>query len=204
MIKTFIIHVSKGYEERKEHIERHLPQRGITEFEYMLKGDIDDLSDEIRNEFFRPSMHLPAKSCFYKHYLVMKRVVTEGIPQVLVLEDDAILDPGFCHHLDNILEELEGQSGYIVNLEEASSLVPIRSRKKGQSLYLAEINKLTGGLVYDLEYAKKMVNYIESAIQQSPIDRTIGEARHSIQANLYWVHPPLSGKGVKVVCFPVS
>ncbi|MGR5261126.1 glycosyltransferase family 25 protein [Vibrio astriarenae] len=197
MIKTFIIHVSKGYEDRKEHIERHLPQRGITEFEYMLKGDIDDLSDEIRNEFFRPSMHLPAKSCFYKHYLVMKKVVTESIPQVLVLEDDAILDPKFCHHLDNVLRELEGQNGYIVNLEEASSLVPIWYRKQGQTLYLSEINKLAGGLVYDLEYAKKMVNYIESTIQLSPIDQTIGKVRHAIAANLYWVHPPIVGQGSK-------
>ncbi len=73
MIKTFVIHVSKGYEERRQYIDKHLPERGITDYEYMLAGDIDDLSDDVRNGFFDDSLRLPEKSCFYKHYLVMKK-----------------------------------------------------------------------------------------------------------------------------------
>ena len=39
---------AKVYEERRKHIDTHLPSRGINEYEYMLRGDIDDLSDAVR------------------------------------------------------------------------------------------------------------------------------------------------------------
>lgn len=197
MIKTFIIHVSKGYEDRRKHIDTHLLKRGISEYEYMLRGDIDDLSDEVRNEFFGSELSLAEKSCFYKHYLVMKEVVNRKIPQVLVLEDDAILDKFFSNHLGRILEELRNENNYIINIEEASSQVPFSIRKKGVSLYLSEINKLAGGLVYDYQFAKKMVHYLENNRNEQPIDTTIGKIRHSVGFNLYWTHPTLVKQGSK-------
>ncbi|MCK6263271.1 glycosyltransferase family 25 protein [Vibrio sp. ZSDE26] len=197
MIKTFVIHVSKGYEDRRKHIDSHLPERGITDYEYMLRGDIDDLSDDIRNHFFGESMSLPEKSCFYKHYLVMKRVVEEKIPQVLVLEDDALLEPDFLDQLSLISLELRKQSKYLVNIEEASSLVPVSIRVPKQKLYLCEVNKLAGGLIYDYSMAEAVVTYVESYTQDAPIDTTLGKLRHLLGYNLFWVHPPLVKQGSK-------
>lgn len=197
MIKTFIIHVSKGYEERREHIDRHLPAVGINEYEYMLRGDIDDLSEQVRNEFFSGDLSLPAKSCFYKHYLVMKEVVEKQIPQVLVLEDDVLLPKTFIQDLQPILHELEKECNYVVNIEEASSQVPLRVRKKGQHLYLCHQNKLTGGLIYDLAFATKAVAFIESRPQTHAADHWYNEHRHEVKFNLFWSHPTLVKQGSK-------
>ncbi|WP_394127385.1 glycosyltransferase family 25 protein [Vibrio hepatarius] len=197
MIKTFIIHVSKGYEERRKHIDTHLPSRGINEYEYMLRGDIDDLSDAVRNEFFTDSLRLPEKSCFYKHYLVMKRVVEERIPQVLVLEDDALLVDGFLDKLRSVLLEIDGKKNYVINIEDAASAVPISVRNKDQQLYLCKTNKLTGGLVYDYDFAKTLVSYIESSPVDAPIDGFIGNENDKLGYSIYWCQPPLVAQGSK-------
>lgn len=197
MIKTFIIHVSKGYEDRRAHIDTHLPEIGITEYEYMLQGDIDDLSDDIRNDFFGEKLNLPQMSCLYKHYLVMKKVVDEGIEQALVLEDDALLHPEFIANLAKIQQELGREKNYLVNIEEASSLVPISLRESNKHLYLCKTNKLTGGLIYDLGFAQKMVKYIEKTVIDAPIDGLIGNVRDEVQYNIFWVHPPLVRQGSK-------
>ncbi|WP_100753522.1 glycosyltransferase family 25 protein [Vibrio salilacus] len=197
MLKTFIIHVSKGYEERRQHIDNHLPSVGLHQYEFMLRGDINDLTEEIRNKFFAGSLSLPAKSCFYKHYLVMKEVVQRQIPSVLVLEDDVILPSSFTRDLQPILAELENERNYVVNIEEASSQVPITVRKKGKHLYLCNKNKLTGGLIYDLEFAKKAVKFIESTPQIYTADHWYNEHRHDLKFNLFWSHPTLVKQGSK-------
>lgn len=196
-MKTFVIHVSKGYEERREHIDSHLPKIGVKEYEYMLRGDIDDLSLKVINEFFSHGLTLAEKSCFYKHYLVMKKVVDDNIQQVLVLEDDAILCDDFIGRITEIKKELDGESCYLVNIEEASSQVPFVVREPGKKLYLCEANKLAGGLIYDYFFAKKMVSYIESLQQRYEIDKTIGIVRHQVGFNLFWTHPPLVKQGSK-------
>ncbi|MEF1284782.1 glycosyltransferase family 25 protein [Vibrio sp. M250220] len=199
MIKTFIIHVSKGYEERRKHIDTHLPSRGINEYEYMLRGDIDDLSTDVINVFFGNALTLPEKSCFYKHYLVMKKVVEECIPQVLVLEDDAFLRKDFCEQVELIQHEIafNNEKNYLINIEEASSLVPFSIRNRNQKLYLSDINKLTGGLIYDYEFAKNVIEHMSSTTQNLPIDTTLGQLRSELRYNLFWVHPPLVCQGSK-------
>ncbi|WP_413112720.1 glycosyltransferase family 25 protein [Thaumasiovibrio sp. DFM-14] len=197
MIKTFIIHVSKGYEERRKHIDTHLPERGITEYEYMLRGDIDDLSDSVRNEFFADNLTLAQKSCTYKHYLVMKKVVKERIPQALVLEDDALLVDGFVEKLALLREELTDKRNYIVNIEEASNSVPWSVRIDGQLLYPCKVNKLGGGLFFDLAFAEKIVTFIESQIIDAPIDGLLGNVRDIVGYNLMWSQPSLVVQGSK-------
>ncbi|MGY3568444.1 glycosyltransferase family 25 protein [Vibrio paucivorans] len=197
MIKTFVIHVSKGYEERREHIDRHLPLHGITEYEYMLRGDIDDLGDEVIDGFFGDVLRLPEKSCFYKHYLVMKEVVENEIPEVLVLEDDVILGRGFISKLEQVQQELALEKFYVVNIEDAATSVPVSTRKKGKLLYQSSVNKLTGGLVYNLAFAKAMVRKMESIVVDDPIDAYIGNFNRELGYKIFWCQPPLLSQGSK-------
>ncbi|MGF1721734.1 glycosyltransferase family 25 protein [Vibrio kyushuensis] len=197
MIRTFIIHVSKGYEDRRQHIDSHLPERGITDYEYMLRGDIDDLSEDVRNEFFTDTLRLAEMSCFYKHYLVMKRAVKERIPQVLVFEDDVLLIDSFTDRLEKSLEELGGKQCYLVNIEDAATSVPYSCRKPNQTLYLCATNKLCGGYVYDLAFAEKMVSFIESKSVEAPIDGFIGNENENLGYSIYWCQPPLVAQGSK-------
>lgn len=201
MIKTFIIHVSKGYEDRRQHIDSHLPERGITDYEYMLRGDIDDLNDSIRNQFFGEKLSLAEKSCFYKHYLVMKEAVERNIEPVLVLEDDALLTESFINDLQLIQSELQEESNYFVNVEEASNSVPFSIRKPNQRLYQCKVNKLCGGYIFDLKFATKFVRYVEQQQNNAPIDGLIGNLVDELAFNLYWVEPPLVKQGSKIGLF---
>ncbi|WP_047049101.1 glycosyltransferase family 25 protein [Vibrio mexicanus] len=197
MIKTFVIHVSKGYENRRAHMDSHLPKHGIVEYEYMLRGDIDDLSESVRSEFFTDTLRLAEKSCFYKHYLVMKRVVEERIPQVLVLEDDALLVDNFTQKLSLSLKELKDKECYFANIEDAATSVPYSYRKPNKTLYLCSTNKLCGGYVYDLAFAEKLVSFIESEVVDAPIDGFIGNENERLGYSIYWCQPPLVSQGSK-------
>ncbi|MBC3621499.1 glycosyltransferase family 25 protein [Vibrio metschnikovii] len=197
MIKTFIIHVSQGYEVRRQHIDNHLPQRGITDYEYMLQGDIADLTPSIRNHFFSDKLSLGQMSCFYKHYLVMKEALARKIEPVLVLEDDVILISNFVQEMAAIEQELTSMSNYYINIEEASNSVPFAVRKAGQRFYPCKVNKLCGGYIFDLAFAEKFVNYVESQQNDVPIDGMIGNLVDRLEFNLYWSHPPLVKQGSK-------
>jgi len=50
-IPVFVLHVKQGYEDRARHMERTLAAHGIV-FEYMLDGDMTELTPELQQRFF--------------------------------------------------------------------------------------------------------------------------------------------------------
>lgn len=196
--RVFVIHVSEGYEDRRKHIDSHLPESGITKFEYMLDGDIKDLKNEITGKLFKGSSLTPAEqSCFYKHYLVYKKIVEEKIPQCLVLEDDAYLTRGFCKKLTQVNDELRTKENYLVNIEGAYLSVPFKFRKKGQYTYLSNYTKMTGGYIIDFVAAKKIYEYLNQNPADLPIDTYQSDMRDEIEFNIYWSQPSLVEQGSK-------
>lgn len=195
---VFVIHVSSGYEEREKHINDHLPNRGIMDFDYMLEGDIKDLSDEIQCAMFADDkLSLAEKSCFYKHYLVYKKMVDESIAKVLVLEDDVYLCRNFLPKIKKIIKELNGKCNFLVNIEAANLSVPFFHRKFGQFLYLANTTKMAGGYLIDLAAAKKIIKYLDVNKADLPIDVFQSEKRDEIKLNIYWSQPYLVEQGSK-------
>lgn len=69
-IKTFVLHVKQGYEERKIHIEKMMSDHNIP-FQYILDGDIPDLTTERLDTYFSGARHSlsPGTSCAMKHIL---------------------------------------------------------------------------------------------------------------------------------------
>ncbi|WP_199711740.1 glycosyltransferase family 25 protein [Alginatibacterium sediminis] len=194
---TFIIHVSKGFEARRQHIDTHLPAMGVRNFEYVLDGDIDFVKSKVSESFFSESLSWAQRSCFYKHYLAMKMVVDRGLPYALVLEDDALLVKDFSEKLQRITEQLTAEKNYFVNIEQASNAVPFSFRKPGKLIYPCKVNKLCGGILYDYTFAKACTEYIESKKVTAPIDGFIGNERCSIGFNLFWAEPSLVKQGSK-------
>lgn len=195
---VFVIHVSEGYNERRDHIDKHLPESGLERFEYMLDGDIKDLTKDVLGSLFRGSPQSPAeKSCFYKHYLTYKAIVERKIPFALVLEDDAYLTHDFSKKLERVTEELKDKSNYLVNIESAYLSVPFRFRKCNQHIYLANYTKMTGGYLIDYSAAKKLYDYINFHPIHLPIDIYQSEMRDVIGFNIYWSQPSLVQQGSK-------
>ncbi|WP_047049090.1 glycosyltransferase family 25 protein [Vibrio mexicanus] len=195
---VFVIHVSEGYEDRKAHIDTHLPHRGIDKFEYILDGDIKALSPEVLATIFKDSKTSPAEnSCFYKHYLACKQVVERELQYALIFEDDVLLNEGFCNSVLEILDELKAESNYLVNIEDAYLAVPYRFRNKGQKVYLANYTKMCGAYIIDNVAAHRLVDFIEQNGTTLPIDTYQSEYRNDMKINIYWAEPSLVHQGSK-------
>jgi glycosyl transferase family 25 len=194
---VFVIHVNKGYEDRKAHIDSHLPERGIISFNYMLKGDISDLTNDIIDKYFHREMDKATMSCFYKHLLVYKKMVENNIPSALILEDDAFLAKNSLEIIKRLDIQLIGESNYIVNIEQTNRHVPLSIKEKNKILYLCERTKRAGGYVIDIIAAKKIVDFMNTASTQLPIDSFISEMRNTIKYNIYWLDPSIVIQGSK-------
>jgi len=193
----FVIHVSEGYEERKEHIDAHLPERGFPQFTYMLEGDIKDVTPSVISKHFEGSVDMAAISCFYKHLLVYKNMVENGIESALIFEDDVFLHSNSLEILTKLNSELEHESNFIVNIESPFYTVPKSVQNKGQMLYLARETKRCGGYVIDLIAATKIVNYLNANTTSLPVDTFQSALRENLQYNIFWIVPPIVTQGSK-------
>ncbi|ALM72162.1 glycosyltransferase family 25 protein [Vibrio vulnificus] len=194
---VFVIHVSEGYEERRHHIDKHLPEKGIANFEYMLRGDIKDLTPEVKAKYFIGNNKLPELSCAYKHILVYEEMVKRGIERALILEDDAFLANDTLTKLQRVDEEMRDEVNFIVNIEHSNRSVPFKVKKTGQLCYLASHTKRCGGYVIHLDVAKKIVAFFESNQTNLPIDAFQTHMRDILNYNTFWMDPPVVFQGSK-------
>ena len=105
-IPVFVLHVKQGYEDRARHMERTLAAHGIV-FEYMLDGDMTELTPELQQRFFGSAgTPTPHKSCAAKHLLTYEKIVRENIPYALIFEDDMFITKQFDRTFDSALREM--------------------------------------------------------------------------------------------------
>ncbi|TBR37652.1 glycosyltransferase family 25 protein [Marinomonas agarivorans] len=194
---VYVIHVKKGYEDRKRHIGVHLPNRGINNFQYVLDGDIDDIKESIYSKHFSSELTLAQASCFYKHILVYKDMVEKNIETVLVLEDDAILVKNAVAQLEKSKNELNSRRNFLVNIERTTRFVPAKIQRSDKLIYAAECTKLTGGYIVHLDVAKKIYDYFLSNKVVLPIDAFQSRMRHQLTYNTFWMEPAVVYQGSK-------
>lgn len=107
--KVFVMHVKKGYEERRAHIENMLERLGI-DCEFMLDGDIEDLSSEVIHRYFTGTVmsgKTPGTSCALKHLLTYRTIIERNMNGALILEDDIRLSRNFVKVFNKTMDELE-------------------------------------------------------------------------------------------------
>ncbi|WP_322803458.1 glycosyltransferase family 25 protein [Vibrio alfacsensis] len=194
---VFVIHVSEGYEERRQHIDKHLPERGIVHFEYMLRGDIKDLTPEVKTKYFKGNDNLPELSCAYKHILVYEEIVKRNIEVALVLEDDAFLASDAVDKLKLVECEMRDEVNFIVNIEHSNRSVPLKIKEKGKLCYLASHTKRTGGYIIHLDVARKFVQFFEENRTGMPSDVFQTQMRDVLEYNTFWMDPPVVYQGSK-------
>lgn len=194
----FVIHVKNGYEERKLHIDAHLPRRGIKHFEYILDGDIADLSNDlILDKFNTEALSLSEISCFYKHYLAYLEILKRNLNSALIIEDDAFLSKSTPKVLKKLSLILEQKENYLINIEGNNRSVPLLMRRKGKLIYKTNHTKLTGGYIIDKIAAEKLVRRIQTSISSLPIDSYHTAMRENLNYNIYWLEPPIVEQGSK-------
>ncbi|CAM4280331.1 glycosyltransferase family 25 protein [Vibrio agarivorans] len=196
-IPTYVIHPTTGHEDREAHLVEHLPSVGLTDYEFIKEGDADALSNDIINDFFGPGLTLGGMSCNYKHYLSYKYMLERDQDYCLILENDVFVDKDILSQIGRMLAEVKSKRNWLINIEEASELVPIWYRKPGKLVYRAGKNKMAAGYIVDKYFAQTMVTYLEANLIDKNFDSLISQVAEELAISLYWSHPPLVRQGSK-------
>ncbi len=187
-----VIHV-KGNREREAYIVNELSKVPF-KYEFVLDGNIEDLSRERLAEFFDGPLLVPspASSCAFKHFLAYEKLSREG-SLLLIMEDDIELFPGFYRMFTKSLEEIkQSMSNFLVNYELSLTLFVNRSEQKPDKvLYKKERAKCTGLYLIDAEAARNILQYARENKCSVPIDIFHDELVRKGIINMYWSHPSI-------------
>ena len=205
---VYVIHVSKGYEERARHIESMLLKMGI-EFQYILEGDKENIDSYVLDKYFSGEMHTlsSATSCALKHLLAYKKIIENKLEGALILEDDIILSKNFNSFFQKCLNEKteKGIKDILLSFENTNlQFVSGSERKKSQHLYRASRDRYAGCYYITSGCAKSILDYVDNNKCHLPIDRFHTFLIDKIGLPYYWSHPTVATQGSKTGLFRSS
>lgn len=196
--KIFVLHVRKGYEDRETFIVDQFGKLGI-EFEFILDGDIDDLSDSVIKTYFTEAMHdrLPAMSCAMKHILAHERIVSDDLQNALILEDDVVLAPNFETVFNQAMDEVKTlkDPACIYYSNACNMYVPASDIRKGRVLYRADRSRAADSYSISQYVTKKRLEFIMNHKCTHPIDHQFNHMDPIIGIVPYWCHPTIVEQG---------
>ncbi len=201
--RVYVIHVSTGAEDRGASIERQLARLGI-EFEYVLEGDMKDLTPEWLDHWFDGPMKCvqPRTSCCSKHLIAYQRMLRDGWNDALVLEDDIFLANDFVEAVNASLRELRARpdtrAGEAFISLENSGLVRIERRGKvepGRTLYRSEHGRETGAYWLSRVAAGRFLAKAETAKVSLATPFFHNTLFQSGEVELWWRHPAIAEQG---------
>jgi len=200
---VLVAHVKHGYEDRQRSIERQLGDLRIP-FEFMLDGDIPDLTPAVMSRWFAPDLKPAAmQSCTCKHLLMYERIVAEGWPGALILEDDIVLSDSFVQVFRATLDEVRRAAGPAaetawVSYENSTLRMPRGSQlRKGVHLYPATRTRCTGAYYVGRRAAQALLDLAESVKVSAGIDIWVDSmaARVPEEIRILWCHPTVAEQG---------
>ncbi len=197
---VFVLHVKKGYERRKEHIDKMLSEMNIP-YEYIMDGDIQDLTNNILDKYFKGKMHqyTPEASCSYKHLIACNKIIKKGLDGALILEDDICLNrkkfiPIFNQSIKE-LKEKENKASIISYEDTTMRFVPRSKRKIGQVIYVGSKDRMGGAYYLNREAALVLTNYAETFKFDIPHDSIHTRLLREGAVIYYWSHPVVASQG---------
>lgn len=201
--KVLVIHVKQGYKDRAEHIENMMEELRIP-FEYVLDGDVSDLTAGILDKYFKRDGVLrkgncpPQLSCTYKHLLAYERILENNWKGALILEDDIILRKDFAAIFNHCMEEYEAMStaDILISFEDSRlRFVPRSRRVKGKYLYKGTKDRMAGAYYISNSAAGSIMNYISENKCSLPIDLLHSLLIKQEDLPYYWCQPTIATQG---------
>lgn len=201
-VKCYVLHVKHGYEDRKTHIEKELAKKDIV-FEYVLDGDISDLTQERLDRYFSGRMYdkIGITSCAMKHILIYEDMIKNNIPKALVIEDDIFLKRNFREVFrrsveDTYAKHADKQPYYIGYESTWTRLIPRSERKKNKGvIYPAKHLQCTGTYLVNRAFAIAVLDYIYKNKCDMPIDDFLTSLSDKKKYSLYWSYPVIAEQG---------
>ncbi len=202
MIQIFVPHVKTGYEPRAEHIEDMLGRLGLP-FEYILDGDIADITPQWRQKYFAEQGNLrgPIISCATKHLLIYERMVAQGIQEALVLEDDIFLKRKFLRVLEKTRDEMReknaaGEPVWVGFEATCLKLVPRSQRERGRVVYPGKSLQCTGAYYINRAFAQRVLETAAAEKIDNAIDWYVDTLRQrGLVPAIYWSYPIVAVQG---------
>ncbi len=194
-IKTYVVHV-KGDKAREAHITKELTKHHIP-FQFMLDGNIEDITDSILEKYFGDSMKRKTSqtSCALKHILIYEEMIKNNVEQALIFEDDIELTKSFNRVFSTCLVEIENRklNNYAIFYENTNLLYIKKSEAvAGQILYEKKSSRYAGAYLLDIAAAKGIIEYIKQKQCDRPIDWLYNKLAEDNSINIYWSYPPIA------------
>ena len=202
--QVFVAHVKSGYESRRKSIDEQFSRLKI-DFEYLLDGDICDISVDTKNRWFLPPLIASPQmmSCTCKHFLIYERIVESGLQGALIFEDDIFLADDFVRQYNLATRELFDRDdidpgrAWISYENSTLRYPPKRVLRPSQRLYRAVEPRCTGAYYIGAEAAKGILQLADSEKAGLAIDCFVEKIanRADSPVDLYWCHPTIAEQG---------
>jgi len=189
----------KNFIERRQSIERQLQLVGLP-YEFIHSYDAGDWDETVTKRYFKNSLLSSGqRSCALKHLEALRLICERNWQQALVLEDDALLEPGFADGLRAALEEAAAfPQPYVLFVGSGGNqYTPRRLRHPGQCLYQAERGRLAEAYVVGSQAARLRRDWIDSHGIPAPIDNLFERIDREFKVAMYWLEPPIVEQGSK-------
>lgn len=198
-LTIMVLHVKHGYDERRRHVEAMMRAHGL-HFEYVLEGDMSDLTPEVVSRYFAGDMARvqPATSCAAKHLAAYRRIVERHLEGALILEDDMLLHRDFDRVMGECLAEVRRRhlDGALCSLEDSLlKFVPRSQRRRGVHLYPARRDRLGGAYYCTHGAAVTILAQAERRKCDRPIDLFHSLLLSQGLIGYYWCHPCIASQG---------
>lgn len=206
--KAYVLHVKKGYEDRKKNITEQFSKLGMP-FEWVLDYDKDEISDHILTQYgYRGDMKIEAVSCALKHICAWERLARSSHDEALFFEDDVILDlKNFKKRLSDALDEKASrwpEASYISLGNGCALYVPWTKRRKGRHLYKAGYARAADSYWMNRHTAQMMTQWIAIHGFKLPADHLIDYICSELKIPILWLDPTVAEQGSHTGLFPSS
>lgn len=130
-MKHFVVHDPKLVQ-RREFLEKHLQDRGVTDVEWVTDLNSDSKFIKWLHQRTDTPMAPGYLSCSVKHYSILYQMVTRGIQEAVILEDDVVLHQDYAKFTP-IFGLKFIKLGIGVNWSLSPSLTPVQTPNFGCS-----------------------------------------------------------------------
>ena len=195
----------KAFTDRRAHIEGELARFGLRG-ELVLEHDAEEIGPELDSLYYLPEagsrLSKGHKSCGLKHVAIMQRIVARGWRHCLVLEDDAVLLPGFRRGVEAALRELQRDYAHVPTVSfigcGGNWYTPRSQRRPGQSLYPATKGRFTDSYIIGAEAAQLRLDWIARNKMRAAIDNEFDRMDTELGIRVLWLEPTVVEQGTKL------
>lgn len=181
-----------------------MQKQGIA-FEFMLDGDVPDLSNQVLQQWLSGDMLAQGAnattSCSVKHLLCMKRCMDQHLEGIMVFEDDALLNDRFKDVFHQAMNEVKGifsghDSAFLISFENSSfQFVPESRIEKGRVLYPVDRSRCAAAYFISRLACKNIMDYVQKNGCHVPIDWFFNVMAEKGLLQIYWTHPAVVEQG---------